>query len=70
MSFESIAVLLLEDDDRDAELIRERLLAGGLTVAVRRAKMRAEYEAELRSTVFDVILSVFSLPGYDGLAAL
>lgn len=69
-SHRHIVVLLLEDDDLDAELLCERLIADDLGATVRRARKREEYEALLLERPLDIILSDFSLPGYDGLAAL
>ncbi len=66
----TIAVVLLEDDDLDAELIVEQLRAGGLAVAVRRSASEAEFITELSRPGVDVVLSDFALPGYGGLAAL
>src|SRR5438067_543439 len=43
---------------------------GGLAASVDRADGRASFEARLRQGGYDIILSDFQLPGYDGGAAL
>lgn len=67
---DSHVLLLLEDDDLDAELIVERLRAGGLPFELRRARTKAEYLEQLEDGGVELVLSDFSLPGYDGFAAL
>ena len=64
-----ISILYLEDSPRDVELARERLESGGLVCKLRIASCRAEYEAALAEP-FDLILSDFALPDYDGMTAL
>ena len=64
-----ISILYLEDSPRDVELAREQLQAGGLVCELRIASGRAEYEAALAEP-FDLILSDFALPDYDGMTAL
>ncbi|MES1186605.1 MAG: response regulator [Myxococcales bacterium] len=66
----SIRVVLLEDDDLDAELVVAKLAESGLIAEVRRALSESEYLSALDDAATDLILSDFSLPGYDGLAAL
>jgi signal transduction histidine kinase len=63
-------IVLLEDDDLDAELLRARLERDGLRFEMHRARGEATFEAALRDLTPDVILSDFSLPGYDGILAL
>jgi CheY-like chemotaxis protein len=63
-------VLLLEDDDLDAELIRTRLEDGGLACALRRVGTRQAFEAALGSTPLDLILADYAVPGFDGFEAL
>jgi PAS domain S-box-containing protein len=67
---EPALILYLEDNPRDAELVRDRLQRSTLGCELRVASDRAEYEAALSETRFDLILSDYRLPGYDGLAAL
>ena len=65
-----ISILYLEDSPRDVELVRERLQSGNLVCELRIASGRAEYEAALAAAQFDLILSDFALPDYDGMTAL
>jgi two-component sensor histidine kinase len=63
-------VLLLEDSDYDAELVREHLRPLKPTPEIVRAVGRGDYLTALTDGRYDVILSDYSLPGFDGLAAL
>ena len=65
-----VLILYLEDDSRDAELVRDNLEQAGLACELRVASDRAEYEAALAQTRFDLILSDYKLPSFDGMAAL
>ncbi|OGV73862.1 MAG: hypothetical protein A3K19_09700 [Lentisphaerae bacterium RIFOXYB12_FULL_65_16] len=64
-------ILHLEDNPRDAELVRDKLQqTRSMACELRVASDRAAYEAALAQTRFDLILSDYSLPDYDGMAAL
>jgi two-component sensor histidine kinase/CheY-like chemotaxis protein len=63
-------ILLLEDSTLDAELICQHLEQLQPKPEVCRAVNRAQYVAALDEIEFDVILSDFSLPDFDGMAAL
>jgi two-component system cell cycle sensor histidine kinase/response regulator CckA len=65
-----LRVLHLEDDPADAELVRETLLGGGIRCEVRRSETREHFEEAVREGAFDLILSDFTLPSYDGPSAL
>ncbi|MBI5822022.1 MAG: PAS domain S-box protein [Verrucomicrobia bacterium] len=66
-----MAILHLEDNPSDAELVRHLLQKNAkMTCEVRLARNRAQYEAALAETKFDLILSDYDLPDYDGFAAL
>jgi len=65
-----VLILYLEDDPRDAELVRDKLRQTPMACELRVARDRAEYEAALAQTRFDLILSDYKLPNYDGMAAL
>ncbi len=65
-----LKVLHLEDRPRDAELIHERLASDGLQCEFRLANGKAGFEAALSEETFDLIISDYNLPGYDGISAL
>ena len=65
-----IRLLHLEDDPRDAELIRLRLEAAGLSCDILWVSGKEAFESALERKTFDLILSDYNLPGYDGLSAL
>ena len=64
-----IRILCLEDNLLDRELTATMVANAGITCTFTYAKTRAEFEAEL-SQKFDLIISDFSLPSYDGMSAL
>jgi len=65
-----VRILYLEDSPRDAELVRDTLQRIAMPHELRVASDRAAYEAALTQTRFDLILSDYALPNYDGMAAL
>ena len=65
-----LRILHLEDNARDAELIRDRLEAEGLDCEITLVNGRQAFESALEQTAFDLILCDYKLPDYDGGAAL
>ena len=65
-----VLILYLEDNPRDAELVRDKLQQIAMPHELRVTSDRAQYEAALAQTRFDLILSDYSQPDYDGMAAL
>lgn len=65
-----LRILLLEDNPTDAEFVPAVLEADGLACEITRAETRAEFEAALAQGAFDLIISDFALPSFDGLTAL
>ena len=63
-------ILLLEDSPLDAELIGEHLERMSPIPEIKRASSRSAYIKALGERDFDVILSDFSLPDFDGMSAL
>lgn len=57
---------MLEDDAADAELTRFALRKGGLTFSLVRVENREQYVTELQQHRPDLILSDYSLPGFNG----
>src|SRR5437870_7135054 len=65
-----LRLLHLEDSSYDATLIRTKLAEEGFSCDVIPAQSRATFEAALAQGPFDLILSDFKLPDFDGLTAL
>jgi diguanylate cyclase (GGDEF)-like protein/PAS domain S-box-containing protein len=65
-----IKVLLVEDVEEDAELLLREMRLHGLDTTGRRVDTAAEYESALASFAPDLILSDYTLPGFDGTKAL
>ena len=65
-----LRILHLEDEPNDAELIRQTLARDGLICEVDVATGRDEFLAALERGDPELILSDFSLPGFDGPSAL
>jgi two-component system, cell cycle sensor histidine kinase and response regulator CckA len=63
-------ILQLEDSAEDAELIQGLLRSHWPAASIRRVQSRPEFESSVLEGNFDLILSDYTLPGYDGLAAL
>ncbi len=66
----TLRVLLIEDVEEDAEIVIAHLRHGGLEGIFRRVYTESGMYDGLREFQPDVILSDFSLPGFDGYAAL
>ncbi len=64
------SLLLLEDNPEDAELVARMLGEAGLPCEIRRVDNRQAYAAALSEGPFDLILSDYGIPGFDGGAAL
>jgi signal transduction histidine kinase len=65
-----LQILYLEDDELDADLAQAMLRSEGLVCEVTWVQSQAEFQAALEQVRFDVILSDYTVPGFDGLAAL
>jgi PAS domain S-box-containing protein len=65
-----LRILLLEDDPRDAELLRESLEAEGIACEFTRVDTQPAFLAALEKNDADLILADQSLPSFDGLSAL
>src|SRR2546423_2641809 len=66
----TIRILLAEDVAADAELEIRELKRAGLRVTPRIVDRPDDFVAALREFTPHVILSDFSMPGFDGMAAL
>jgi diguanylate cyclase (GGDEF)-like protein/PAS domain S-box-containing protein len=67
---EALRILFLEDVQLDIELQLRELQRAGLEVQSRRTQKEEDFTRELESFAPDVILSDFTLPGFDGMRAL
>src|SRR5437016_12899860 len=65
-----LRILYLEDHPHDRQLVEEKLAADGLVCEFIHVAGREQFEERLEQNQFDVILSDFTLPSYDGMAAL
>ena len=65
-----IHILMLEDDAADAELTRFALRKGGLNFSLTRVETQDEYIKQLDEQIPALILSDYSLPGFNGHDAL
>ncbi len=63
-------ILHLEDDPNDVTLAQATLETGGIRCALLRVETRADFVAALEQGDFNLILSDYSLPTFDGLSAL
>lgn len=63
-------LLHLEDDANDQILVEKILRADGLSCEVVAVQDRAGFETALRDRPFDLIISDFTLPSFDGMRAL
>ena len=63
-------ILHLEDDPRDAELVRSTLEAAGITSTTTCVHNRNDFVAALENGGIDLVLADFSLPGFDGFSAV
>src|SRR6516162_3617189 len=61
---------MLEDDSADAELTKFALRKGGLTFSLSRVESKEQYIAALDDRLPALILSDYSLPGFNGHDAL
>ncbi len=67
---ESVRILHLEDSCLDAELAQARLQGAGIDCLVDRVETRDTFTAALKNGPYDLILSDYALPDFDGATAL
>src|SRR2546423_559227 len=67
---ERLRILHLEDNPHDTEFVRAMLEREGLACTPFRVATAQEFESALEQADWQLIISDFSLPGFDGLKAL
>ncbi len=65
-----LRVLIVEDSEDDALLLLRQLRKGGFTPTHRRVQTASDMKAALEQEPWDIIISDYNMPGFDGLAAL
>jgi PAS domain S-box-containing protein len=65
-----LRILHLQDDQNDAELVNATLSSEAIAFDMTCVDSREEYAAALNRGGFDLILSDFKIPSFDGLSAL
>jgi PAS domain S-box-containing protein len=65
-----LRILHLEDSPQDTELIQAMLEADGIPCQVTRVDSEADFSAALEPGRFDLILTDYTLPSFDGMSAL
>jgi CheY-like chemotaxis protein len=65
-----IRILLLEDDIKDAELVKFALDQDGLTFQLKRVDSEGEFLSQMEQLKPDIVLLDYTVPGFDGLKAL
>ena len=65
-----LKVLILEDSERDLELMHEQLSNAGYHLDLTHVENEADFTNSLHGNSFDLILSDYKLPGFDAFGAL
>ncbi|MEP6592202.1 MAG: PAS domain S-box protein, partial [Acidobacteriota bacterium] len=65
-----LRILHLEDNPRDAEMVRHRLEAGGVACDIVLVNSKESFEGALARTSYDLLFVDYSLHGYSGVLAL
>jgi DNA-binding NtrC family response regulator len=65
-----LRVLIIEDSESDADLVRYYLRKAGFELTWERVESAAEMQTALARQTWDIILSDYNLPGFDAPAAL
>ncbi len=65
-----IRILHLEDNEVDRMFVKETLKSEGMAVAITAVSSQPQFDQALRAGDFDLIISDYTLPSYDGLRAV
>ena len=60
----------MEDNPTDAEFLQVMLERQGIDCAIKRVETREAFQGALEREQFDLIISDFTIPSFDGLSAL
>jgi CheY-like chemotaxis protein len=66
----TLRVLLIEDNEADADLIVRTMLQAGMNPHVDVAATRRQFTELLAAREFDIVLAEYQLPGWTGMNAL
>jgi len=66
----NLNILHLEDNDNDAELVRNELESESISFRYKRVDNEKDFLDSISGIEYDLIISDYSLPSYNGLAAL
>jgi two-component system cell cycle sensor histidine kinase/response regulator CckA len=66
----AVRVLHLEDDPNDRLFVQEMVSADGLDCEFTPVQTRGDFETALHQSSFDLIISDYSMPAFDGLSGL
>lgn len=67
---ERLSILLLEDSVPDAGLIEACLVGGALSARIDRVESRAHFTRAVEERTYDIILSDYNVPSFEGTEAL
>jgi PAS domain S-box-containing protein len=67
---QALRILSIEDDPKDADLIKDLLETEGIVCDITRVENEADFLASLTQGGIDLILADYSLPSFDGISAL
>ena len=71
MSISDLKILNLEDNPIDAEFIHEKMISEGFTnLQIEVVSTEKEFIDRLNTNTYNLILSDYNLPGFNGLEAL
>jgi len=66
----TIKILILEDSELDCELVKLELEQNEVDFSITRVETEKDFINELDNPIYDIILSDYKLPQYDGMRAL
>ena len=67
---QALRLLMIEDVEDDAVLLRRELTRSGFNLHWRRVESEAELRRALAEETWDLVVSDYALPGFDALGGL